>query len=137
MAQSRGKIFVERTVQGALVKRVVLHWCAFFALSVFSLFVLEYFTGEPNQTFGGYVAAIWGKYAFFFLLMLATIPSFVYDTLKMSHRFTGPIHRLKNEIRRLADGETVSELKFRDNDFWLELSTDFNRIANRIQETRA
>lgn len=132
MANKRGKLFIDDNVQGSLIKRIVLHWCAFFLLSLLSLFALEYFMGDPALSFGGHLAVIWGKYAFFILLMLAVVPTFIYDTLKLSHRFAGPILRLKSSIRSLAEGENVAELKFRDNDFWSELSDDFNRVAHRV-----
>ncbi len=134
MAHTRGKLFVDKTVQGAIAKRIVLHWCVFFLLAVLSLIALEYFMGDPSLTLGGHLAAIWSKYAFFLLLMLAIVPSFVYDTLKLSNRFAGPILRLKDSIRRLAEGEQVTELQFRDNDFWSELSQDFNRVVQRVNE---
>lgn len=137
MSNARGKIFIDSSVQGALVRRILIHWFAFFALALICLFSLEYFTGDPGLSFGGHLAVIWGKYAFFLLLMLALVPSFVYDTMKLSHRFAGPVLRLKESIRKLADGETVKELKFRDNDFWVELSTDFNRVMNRVNKPQA
>ena len=137
MSNARGRIFVDSSVQGALVRRILLHWFAFCALAVICLFTLEYFTGDPGLSLGGHLAVIWGKYAFFLLLMIALIPSFVYDTMKLSHRFAGPVLRLKDSIRKLAEGEAVNELKFRDNDFWIELSTDFNRVVNRVNNPQA
>lgn len=137
MARKRGKLFIDSTVQGAIAKRILVHWCVFFLLAILSLITLEYFLGDPALSFRGHLSAILSKYAFFLLLMLAIVPSFVYDTLKLSNRFAGPVHRLKDSIRRLADGERVSELKFRENDFWCELSHDFNRVAERLNEPQA
>jgi len=132
MSNHRGKLFVDSVVQGALAKRVLLHWCVFFFLSLISLFAIEFFTTGPNITFAEHLQHLWSKYGFFILLMLAIVPTFIYDTVKLSHRFVGPIIRLRNSIRMLADGEKVAELQFRDNDFWSEISEDFNRAARRI-----
>ena len=138
MAKARSQFIIDRSVQGALAKRVVAHWCCFFALTVLSLMTLEYFLGDPSLTFAGHANVVWGKYAFFFILMLAIMPTFIYDTLKMSNRFAGPIHRLKVSLRGLADGsEEVSDLKFRENDFWRELSEDFNRVKARVSQAKA
>ncbi len=137
MVNHREKMFVDRAVQGALVRRILVHWCVFFLLSILSLFAMEYFLGDPNLSIGGHLSEVWNKYAFFMILMLAIVPTFIYDTLKLSNRFAGPILRLKQSIRKLADGEQVKDLKFRDNDFWRELSDDFNRVAHRVNEPHA
>ena len=57
--------------------------------------------------------------------------------MKLSNRFAGPVMRLRESINSLAQGEPVKELTFRDNDFWRELSEDFNRIAQRTNSTEA
>lgn len=134
MSHSRGKFYVDKTVQGALAKRIVFHWCIFFLLSVISIFSLEYFLGDPNLTFGGHAYIVWQKYAFFVVLMVSIIPSFVYDSFKLSNRFAGPMVRLKNALKSAADGEQPEKIKFRDGDFWVEVSDEFNRLADRLDE---
>ncbi|MFN3192242.1 MAG: hypothetical protein ACE361_17155 [Aureliella sp.] len=136
MSHTRGKIFIDRTVQGALAKRIFAHWCIFFGLSLLSLFAIEYFVGDPKLTFGGKLSLIWEKYAFFILLMITIVPSFIYDSIKLSNRFAGPMVRLRDSIKRIADGGEVSELSFRDGDFWQDVSVEFNRMNDRISETR-
>lgn len=137
MANQRGKVYVDRIVQGALAKRIIMHWCVFFGLSLLALFTLEVFLGDPSLTIGGHLGVLWTKYAFFIILMLAIVPTFVYDSMKLSNRFAGPILRLRQSIHGLAQGENVAELHFRDNDFWRELSQDFNRVAQRVTESKA
>jgi magnesium-transporting ATPase (P-type) len=137
MANKRVKLFVDRPVQGALARRILVHWCILFGLSLISLFTLEFFLGDPNLTFGGQLQVLWSKYAFFILLMIAIGPTFIYDTVKLSNRFAGPILRLRESIRDLAKGDQVADLKFREDDFWLELSEDFNRVAHRIKDAKA
>ena len=134
MTQVRSKIYIDKTVQGAIAKRIILHWFVFFALMGLSLFTLEFFLGNSQLSVLGHVGAVWGKYSFFFILMLAVMPTFIYDTMKLSHRFAGPVLRLKESLKRLADDGQVSNLKFRENDFWRELSDDFNRVAERVSK---
>lgn len=132
MSENRGRFYVDRTVQGALARRIVFHWFVFFLLSLVSLLAIEYFTGDPNLTFGGHLGVMWGKYGFFVLLMLAIVPSFVYDSLKLSNRFAGPMVRLREGIRQLADGEDGKDIKFRDGDFWGDVANEFNRMRKRF-----
>lgn len=137
MPNKRGKVYVDKSVQGALARRIVTHWLLFFALSVISLSALELFLGDPALSLAGHLQVLWGKYAFFVVLMIAILPSFVYDSLKLSNRFVGPVMRLRESISELAQGRQVGELKFRDNDFWRELSDDFNVVAKNVQESKA
>ncbi len=137
MSNKRGKVYVDSLVQGALARRIVAHWCIFFALSLISLGALELFLGDPTLSLQGHLGVLWGKYAFFVILMVSILPTFVYDSMKLSNRFAGPVMRLRESIGALAKGENVRELKFRDNDFWRELSDDFNVVASRAQESKA
>ncbi|MEZ6136865.1 MAG: hypothetical protein R3C53_18375 [Pirellulaceae bacterium] len=137
MKKLRSKIFIDKTVQGAIAKRIILHWFVFFLLASLSLFTVEYFMGSSNLSMAEHLGVVWSKYAFFFLLMLAIMPTFIYDTMKMSHRFAGPILRLKDSLKNLADGGQTQHLKFRENDFWRELSEDFNRVAERVHPAPA
>jgi hypothetical protein len=68
-----------------------------------------------------------------FVLLLALIPAFVWDTMKLSHRFTGPMRRLRSAIHAAANGEDIEPLKFREGDFWSEVPADFNRMLERFR----
>ena len=137
MSNKRGTVYVDRLVQGALARRIVVHWCVFFALSMISLTALELFLGDPELSLTDHLSVLWGKYAFFVILMVSILPTFVYDSMKLSNRFAGPVMRLRESIHDLAQGESVEELKFRDNDFWRELSDDFNAVAKRVHGSEA
>ena len=50
------------------------------------------------------------------------------DTIRLSNRFAGPVSRLRNAMRKVADGGSYEPLKFRGNDFWTELADDYNRF---------
>jgi hypothetical protein len=59
-------------------------------------------------------------------------PVFIVDTIKLSHRFAGPIYRLRNVIRGMAQGEPFKPLAFREMDFWQGLAEDFNEMVEKI-----
>jgi hypothetical protein len=60
------------------------------------------------------------------------LPMFVLDTIKLSHRFAGPIYRLRRTIQSVAAGEAPRHLKFRDFDFWQGLAEDYNKLIDRL-----
>ena len=51
-------------------------------------------------------------------------------SLVFSHRVVGPITKLKNDLKRVADGEDLT-FKFRKNDFFKELPELINKIIKK------
>lgn len=133
MAKSRGKIFIDPVVQTALVKRLVLHWFIFFGLSMLSLLAMETMLGDPGISYAERFSTLWSKYGLLVLIMGAIMPMFVYDTIKLSHRFAGPIFRLRMTFKSLAQNSPPSPMKFREGDFWNDIAADFNVVQARLE----
>ncbi len=134
---NRGKLLIDNRVQLSLVKRVTLHWVSFIVLFLCVVFTLELFLREPGVSFGQTLLVSLQKNALMLVLMAAIMPAFLYDTVKMSHRFAGPVSRLKHGLSSLANGQPVEKLNFRKGDFWGELAEDFNRVADRFDADEA
>jgi hypothetical protein len=128
----RRKLFVDRAVQGSLLRRVALHWAFYFTGLVIVLGIFyalkSLATSEPMS-----VNEFFQDHMITFTVLLALVPVFLYDTLKLSHRFAGPIVRLRNGLSAWGDGKEVKPIKFRQNDFWNELADHFNRAVERTQ----
>ncbi|MFO0941665.1 MAG: hypothetical protein U0930_12980 [Pirellulales bacterium] len=129
---NRGKLLIDNRVQLSLVRRVTLHWVSFIVLFFCIVFTLELFLREPGVSFAQTLLISLQKNALLLVLMVAIMPAFLYDTVKMSHRFAGPVSRLKQGLSSLASGQPVEKLNFRKGDFWGELAEDFNRVADRL-----
>jgi nitrate/nitrite-specific signal transduction histidine kinase len=65
------------------------------------------------------------------------VPATLLDFLRLSHRWVGPIYRLRTSLQALNPGEAVKPLAFRDGDFWQELAGDFNQMADELKRLRA
>ncbi len=128
---NRKKTFVDPQVQGALVRRLIIHWVGFFALASLVAFVLQVLS-NPFQSISTHIQQLWWTQGPFLVAALFLLPVFVLDTIKLSHRFVGPINRLRNTIRNIAEGNAPEEVKFRDFDFWRGLAEDFNQMVNRL-----
>lgn len=124
----RSQTLVDTEVQGGLIRRVALHWIVFFLCNTIALFFWIRLFEQPDADWGQTFGATVRRFMPFFIITVALIPAFVWDTLKLSHRFAGPITRLRFVLKDLKKGRAVSPLKFRDNDFWQELATDFNDV---------
>lgn len=127
----RGQIFVDRDVQSALMLRVTGYWM--FCLLSISLMLLcwEAASGPPRR-FSTLAADLYQRYAPALAATLLVLPLVMIDVTRLSHRFVGPIIRLRGALRRLAAGEEVQPIKFRDKDFWQDLADDFNQAAKRV-----
>lgn len=128
----RKKQFVDPQVQGTLVRRLVLHWLAFFVVASIVAFCLQVLT-NPFRSIHEQFQQMWWTHGPFLMVMVFLLPVFVLDTIKFSNRFAGPIYRLRHTIRSIAGGDPPPRLKFRDFDFWQGLAEDFNRMVDQLK----
>ncbi len=127
----RKKTFVDPKVQGALVRRLVMHWLSFLLVASLVTFCLQILS-NPFRSMGEHFQQLWWTHGPFLLVMAFLLPVFVLDTIKISHRFVGPIYRLRQVILEIAQGDPAPRLKFRDFDFWQGLAEDFNRMVDQL-----
>jgi methyl-accepting chemotaxis protein len=128
----RTKKYIDSTVQAALVKRIVIHWLVFAGVVSLIAFMMQYFS-DPTKPLVEHLRELWWTHGFVLVVILTLLPVFAFDSIKLSHRFAGPIHRLKKTIQELANGSTFEPLTFRGADYWRSLADDFNRMVNRFR----
>ncbi|RIK83542.1 MAG: hypothetical protein DCC67_05825 [Planctomycetota bacterium] len=114
---------------------MVLHWFAFIGVASLVAFCLQVLS-DPFRPLEVHVRQLWWTHGPFLMVLFFMLPVFIVDTIKLSHRFAGPIFRLRGVFRSLASGEQFQPLKFRDMDFWQELADDFNRMVERLRGDR-
>ena len=56
------------------------------------------------------------------IVSLLLLPLVIFDMIRFSNRFVGPLLRLRRSMRQLARGQRVEPLKFRSNDLWQDLA---------------
>ncbi|MEQ8208896.1 MAG: hypothetical protein RH917_03620 [Lacipirellulaceae bacterium] len=127
----RKKTFVDPQVQGALARRLCMHWVAFIAVAAAVAFCLQVLS-NPFRPISEHFQQLWWTQGPFIMVMVFMMPVFVVDTIKISHRFAGPIYRLRQTIKEIAETGEVKVLKFRDFDFWQGLADDFNKMTSKL-----
>ncbi len=127
----RTKKFIDSKVQGALARRIIFHWLVFLAVASVAALMLQVLS-DPFRPAGDHLENLWYTHGPFLVVMIFLLPVFVIDTVKISHRFAGPIFSLRRAMREIADGQPPRKLKFRDGDFWHELANDFNAMIARL-----
>jgi len=131
MKNRRRTQVVHRQVQYKLALRLVLHW-AVFALAFAALSPLwRLLQSGGSLPLSESLSRLASDAAMLGVLLVCLLPYFVYDSLKLSNRFAGPMVRLHRAIRGLSQGETVAPIHFRQGDFWPEVADDFNGMLDR------
>jgi hypothetical protein len=128
----RKKLLVDPKVQGALLVRAAMYWA--FSLSSITLLLLCWrIIAGPARPFYMHFDDMWFFYGPALVASIVLLPIVLLDTLRLSNRFVGPLFRVRTEMRKLARGERVEPLRFRDGDFWQEIAREFNAVAARVQ----
>jgi hypothetical protein len=127
----RRQKFIDSQVQGALARRIIFHWLVFMAVASVVALMLQVLT-DPFRPAGEHLENLWFTHGPFLIVMVFLLPIFVVDTIKISHRFAGPIYSLRRSMREVADGQPPRKLQFREGDFWHELASDYNAMLSRL-----
>ncbi len=136
MEQRRTKRFIDSAVQGALARRILIHWLIFSLLVVTVLPFCQLLSDfRLDASFLEQWQAQWAKMLPLAVIMLAMLPIFVLDTIRFSHRFAGPIFRFHSVAKQLAAGEKVEPVRLRKGDAWKEFADDFNAMVRRLSST--
>jgi hypothetical protein len=129
----RKQLFVDAKVQGALVLRVAVYWGFCLLTLALTLLCWRILTG-PARIFYTHFDDIWYYYGSACVASLLLLPIVLFDIVRLSNRFAGPLVRLRRSMRALARGEEVQPIHFRGSDFWQEFADEFNAIAARLRD---
>lgn len=134
--RKRRKLFVDTKVQGSLIRQLIIHWSLAYLLIFLYAFTMQSFSNGFALSLKENVVALWQQYGLLALVMVVISPVFIYDSIKLSNRFVGPMISFRNALNQLAKGEDPKPVKFRQNDFWKELSKDLNNVSDELRELR-
>jgi hypothetical protein len=132
----RNVFFIDQEVQGALMLRVGYYWLFCLLGIVLMVICWNVYVGPP-RSFAQLLVELYHRHAPALASSLLLLPIVMMDVLRMSHRFVGPIVRLRGALRGLAEGRPAQPLNFRDGDFWRDLATDFNQATARLSRDSA
>jgi len=130
--RKRSKLFVDKKVQGVLLKQLVFHWFTAALVMVLFLLIMQVLSTPERLSLGEHAGQMWSKYGILLVAIAAIMPVFIYDSIKLSHRFAGPMVSYRNAMAKLAKGEPINAVGFRNKDFWHEICNDLNAVAKRM-----
>jgi hypothetical protein len=130
-SSKRRKALVDPEVQGGILRKIAVHWVVFFVCNAMALMIWIRLFEQPDADWGQTFGDTLRRFLPFFIITMALIPAFVWDTLKLTNRFAGPILRLRSALSDASAGRAVAPLHFRTNDFWQEIAKNFNSVIDR------
>jgi hypothetical protein len=128
----RNKRYIDPPVQNSLARRIIMHWAIYFVAAT-TVTLLLHFYSNPLLPIGTHFKELWWSLAPSLIVMLCLVPIFVFDSIKVSSRFTGPIARLRSAIDDLSQGKPHELASFREGDFWQTLAQDFNKMVSHLK----
>jgi methyl-accepting chemotaxis protein len=131
----RRKMFVDSSVQGALVARVTMYWVHFLVAVAFLTTCWVVYTGNARNS-GELAARVWQYCGPPLIASLLLLPLVILDCIRITNRFVGPLIRLRRGMRELAEGQEPQPILFRKHDYWQDLATDFNNVCREVQTIR-
>lgn len=134
MAEKRKQLVIEPVIQYSLIKQLLQQWCLHLVATLLLLTMLQVLLGGFFHPWQIHAQKLWPTLASFTVSLLFLLPVYVMNSLKLSNRFAGPIHRFRRELRSLAQGRPYQELKFRDSDYWTEMADELDAAIAAIRD---
>ncbi len=128
--RSRSRVWIDNKIQGALAFRVIIHWGTFVIVVAVLTLAMQY-VATPFAAPEELMSIVWQNQGPFLIVMLILLPIFLYDTVKLSNRFAGPVVRLRRAMQDASQGKPIEKIQFREGDFWRGLAEDFNKLVER------
>lgn len=117
--------------------RAVAYWCFYVLVIIELLMCWDIALGPDGAFFSQFrMDQIWQQHDTVLIASLLVLPVVLYDVLRVSNRFVGPIYRMRRTLRSLAAGEYVGKLQFRKGDYRLELADEINAVADYIESLK-
>ncbi len=139
----RKQFIVDKKIQARLAIELLVILVAVPFLAWLDIFLLgSYIFSEQiawhdvDKSVLGITTLILGKQWFFVVLLYAiniVIISFI--LLYYSHRFAGPVIKVNQCLRQLAEGNLDQNIRLRKRDFFRELEDGVNTVANTFSDS--
>jgi hypothetical protein len=130
----RAQLLVDGELQGTLIRRVVIYWFTALATVTASTAISKMLWGKPlNWKLATELAKLLGPAC---IIALLPLPFVLRDLLKVTHRFAGPMLRVRRGLNDLAENGKSPPIIARTGDAWPDCIADFNQVAKHLSESQ-
>jgi len=131
----RHTYFVDAEVQAALLIRASIYGLSltlYFAITL----VCTQWMDQPDRSFFDSLIGSIEDVTYWLPGFLLLVPLAAHDLLKMTNQFAGPMTRLRREMKLLLENKSERPLNFREDDYWVELTSSYNQIRGELLQLR-
>lgn len=126
----RAQFFVDGDLQGTLVRRAIIYWLAALAVMSAAFITTKLLWGAaPDGKLFSEALSVLLPAA---LISLLPLPLILRDLIRVTHRFAGPMLRVRRGLSELAAEGKSPPITPREGDAWADCIADFNTLANRL-----
>lgn len=111
--------------------RLVIYWLSAVAFFGIGIAVTQY-CDYPNWTFAEHVRAWLSKAGPWIPSMVLLLPLVLYDMIRTSHAFTGPINRVRLQLAKLSQNPNCTPLVLRQDDYLHDIIAPVNGLQHQI-----
>lgn len=132
----RRSLWVNRRIQGAIVLRLLTYYLACGVTATCMLVAWRVAVYGNEGGLRAHLGSLWSQLGPGALSILLLLPMVLFDSVRLSHRFTGPMVRLRNTLQAAARGEKVERVRLRETDFWQDLANDVNGLLEHYDSLK-
>lgn len=132
---NRHQLLVDNGLQSVVLRRLFLY-CLGTLIYFVTILSVDVWIHEAQRTAIDFFWGFFDEAIYWAPGLIALGPMAAYDMLRVTNRFAGPAFSLEREMRRLAKGESVGPLSFRDEDHWHAIAESFNEIRDELARYR-
>ena len=133
MREKRRKIWIDR-LQTYLSLRIALYFILY-QVAVWALVAINLKLSDYAGTAGGGSTPYTSVITWAGILLLAFV--FIFDAVRWTHRFVGPLYRLRQTIRAVTAGEEVDLVSLRQGDYLEEMRDEVNELLKALEQRGA
>lgn len=127
----RQRIWIDARIQGVLVGRIVFYWLATVAFFGVGIAVTQY-CDHSDWTFAEHTRHWIGKTGPWIPSAFLLLPLVIYDIVRTSHAFAGPVNRARQQLNKLLQNPNCTPLVLRQDDFLQDLTGPINSLQHQV-----
>ncbi|MEZ6149464.1 MAG: hypothetical protein R3C09_05015 [Pirellulaceae bacterium] len=132
----RERVWVDCNVQGVLIGRVVLYWISALLYVGLGSACFQYYQ-HPDWTLFSHAKVLFSQFWPWLPSAILCLPLVIFDVVRLSNCFAGPIYRLRKHLDELNDDPNCRPLSFRDGDYWQDLTEPMHCLQDELLMLRA
>ncbi len=132
----RQKVWIDSSVQGVLIGRIFLYWVSALLYVSLGTACFQYYQ-YPDWSLTKHTEVLFTQFWPWLPSAILCLPLIIFDIVRLSNLFVGPIYRLRQHLAELNDNPNCRALKFRDDDYWQDLAEPIHCLQAEILTLRS